>query len=126
MGHRVPAGRGHEVRPYHYPLSFTKPGEWSHDLFCEKKCASFLHQQAACHVMLHEAEPLHIPELTRALENQGGVECRQLYIVLSGACLLVGVTTTHGLGGKLWHARGMGEEPVTAWRFFQPFKYVLF
>jgi hypothetical protein len=48
--------------------------------------------------------------------------CRQLYVVLSGACLLVGVTTTHGLGGKLWHAGARGE-PVTAWRFFQPFKF---
>ena len=48
---------------------------------------------------------------------------RQVYISLSGACLLVGVTTMHGLGGQLWHARAIGEEAANAWRFFQPFRY---
>ena len=50
--------------------------------------------------------------------------CRALYIALAAACLLVGVTTTHGLGGKLWHARAsvIGGEAATAWRFFQPFR----
>lgn len=50
--------------------------------------------------------------------------CRQLYFVLSGVCLLIGVTTTHGLGGQLRHASALeaGEEISQQWRFFQPFQ----
>ena len=50
--------------------------------------------------------------------------CRQLYFVLSGVCLLIGVTTTHGLGGQLRHASALeaGDEISQQWRFFQPFQ----
>ena len=50
--------------------------------------------------------------------------CRQLYFVLSGVCLLIGVTTTHGLGGQLRHAspKEAGDEITLSWRFFQPFQ----
>ena len=50
--------------------------------------------------------------------------CRQLYFVLSGVCLLIGVTTTHGLGGQLRHAMptDAGNEITLTWRFFQPFQ----
>ena len=50
---------------------------------------------------------------------------RLLYIALAAACLLVGVTTTYGLGGKMWHANAavLGQEAATAWRFFQPFRF---
>lgn len=50
--------------------------------------------------------------------------CRQLYFVLSGVCLLIGVTTTHGLGGQLRHAMPTeaGNELTLSWRFFQPFQ----
>lgn len=92
LGHRVPAGRGHQVRlSYRVHIDFKLP---------------FLSQWYNRDRSRHPNRPW---------------VCRQLYIILSGACLLVGVTTTHGLGGKLWHARARGEA-VTAWRFFQPFK----
>ena len=44
--------------------------------------------------------------------------------MLSGVCVLVGVTTTHGLGGQLRHASPgeAGQEIAQGWRFFQPFQ----
>jgi hypothetical protein len=44
--------------------------------------------------------------------------------VVSGVCLLVGATTTHGLGGQLRHASPLevGSEVAQRWRFFQPFQ----
>ena len=44
--------------------------------------------------------------------------------MLSGVCVLVGVTTTHGLGGQLRHASPgeAGAEIMQGWRFFQPFQ----
>jgi hypothetical protein len=50
--------------------------------------------------------------------------CRQLYLVVSGICLLVGATTTHGLGGQLRHAlpKEVGSELGLRWQFFQPFQ----
>ncbi|CAK0784954.1 hypothetical protein CVIRNUC_008159 [Coccomyxa viridis] len=58
---------------------------------------------------------------TEFLENN---VTKQLYFVLSGVCLLIGVTTTHGLGGQLRHASALeaGEEISQQWRFFQPFQ----
>ena len=42
---------------------------------------------------------------------------------MSGACLLIGATTTHGLGGELHHSGYPGfTEGQPSWRFFQPFQ----
>lgn len=61
--------------------------------------------------------------------------CREVYFLLAALCLLVGATTTHGLGGSLRHKQtgpftmGLGSDvdprqpdPVTTWRFYQPFR----
>ena len=63
------------------------------------------------------------------------VHCREVYFLLAALCLLVGATTTHGLGGSLRHKQtgpftiGLGSDvhprqpdPVTTWRFYQPFR----
>ena len=49
---------------------------------------------------------------------------RQAYFVLSGVCVLVGATTTHGLAGELRHApaRGPDGSDSPGWQFFQPFR----
>lgn len=49
---------------------------------------------------------------------------RQLYYVVSAVCILIGATTTHGLGGQLRHASpaDVGAEISQRWRFFQPFQ----
>lgn len=62
--------------------------------------------------------------------------CREVYFLLAALCLLVGATTTHGLGGSLRHKQTgpftmeLGSDvdtrqpdPVTTWRFYQPFRY---
>ena len=51
--------------------------------------------------------------------------CRLVYIVLSVACLVVGVLTTYGLGGRLVHSHRFAQEPAASWRFFQPFRHAL-
>ena len=61
--------------------------------------------------------------------------CREVYFLLAALCLLVGATTTHGLGGSLRHKQTgpftmeLGSDvdprqpdPVTTWRFYQPFR----
>lgn len=57
-------------------------------------------------------------------EMHYAVLCRLLYMIVSPLCLLIGVTTTHGLGGQLLHAspKEVGEEVAQRWRFFQPFQ----
>lgn len=63
-------------------------------------------------------------------------DCREVYFLLAALCLLVGATTTHGLGGSLRHKQTgpftmeLGSDvdprqadPVTTWKFYQPFRY---
>ena len=60
---------------------------------------------------------------------------REVYFFLAACCLLVGATTTHGLGGSLRHKQTgpftmeLGADvdprqpdPVTTWKFYQPFR----
>ena len=60
-------------------------------------------------------------------ETACGTARRQVYFVFSGLCVLVGATTTHGLGGQLRHAlpKQAGDELAQGWRFFQPFQCAL-
>lgn len=56
------------------------------------------------------------------MRTEAGLGCRQVYVALSAACLLTGITTTYGIGGKYWNTEALSKEAKTAWRFFQPFK----
>ncbi|DBB16381.1 hypothetical protein WJX82_004098 [Trebouxia sp. C0006] len=60
---------------------------------------------------------------------------KEVYFFLAACCLLVGATTTHGLGGSLRHKQTgpftmeLGADvdprqpdPVTTWKFYQPFR----
>ncbi|KAK9829305.1 hypothetical protein WJX72_005048 [[Myrmecia] bisecta] len=62
--------------------------------------------------------------LLLATEYLAEQSSREMYYVLSGICLLIGATTTHGLGGKLRHdtLREAGSAAIPSWRFFQPFQ----
>nr|AZI70899.1 acyl-CoA:diacylglycerol acyltransferase 2.3 [Lobosphaera incisa]QIT07021.1 type-2 diacylglycerol acyltransferase DGAT2C [Lobosphaera incisa] len=62
--------------------------------------------------------------LLLATEYLAEQSTREMYYILSGICLLIGATTTHGLGGKLRHdtAREAGAESAPSWQFFQPFR----
>ena len=62
------------------------------------------------------------------------LDYREVYFFLSACCLLVGATTTHGLGGGLQHKHNpfaveMSGDVDTAppgtgttWKFYQPFR----
>ena len=76
----------------------------------------------------------HQPDCASFLHHcLGG--CREVYFLLAALCLLVGATTTHGLGGSLRHKQTgpftmeLGSDvdtrqpdPATTWRFYQPFR----
>ncbi|KAL3152102.1 hypothetical protein ABBQ32_001207 [Trebouxia sp. C0010 RCD-2024] len=73
--------------------------------------------------------------LLLATEYLQDTHSKEVYFLLAALCLLVGATTTHGLGGSLRHKQTgpftleLGSDvdprqpdPVTTWRFFQPFR----
>lgn len=51
-----------------------------------------------------------------ALEAVAGTTARLLFISIAAVCIIIAGPVTHGLGGKLRHAK-TGE-----WRFFQPWR----
>lgn len=72
--------------------------------------------------------------LLLATEYLQDTHSKEVYFFLAACCLLVGATTTHGLGGSLRHKQTgpftmeLGSdvdtrpEPVTTWKFYQPFR----
>ncbi|CAL8469789.1 g9331 [Coccomyxa elongata] len=62
--------------------------------------------------------------LLLATEFLASSTTKHLYFVVSAVCILIGATTTHGLGGQLRYAsaKDVGTEISQRWRFFQPFQ----
>lgn len=60
--------------------------------------------------------------LLMSLEYMPDVASRVLYCCLSLSCLLIGASSTYGLGGFLCFGRAKdANQPANKWQFFQPF-----
>ncbi|GMH39261.1 hypothetical protein BSKO_07159 [Bryopsis sp. KO-2023] len=56
-----------------------------------------------------------------AMDQLPDIPSRLLYCFLSICCAMIAASSTHGLGGHLYHAQ-LDSEADDGWRFFQPFE----